>query len=243
MVSFRAGPRLSRAQLASASVMLLSLDLVFLRDVLAARIPDVVAPSAVVASAVVGHLLSPQATKRVATVILAAVFLITAVQVVRSRTMPAPFDVARRIVDVTRRLRQVSPTIMPNPSIAPLVTYLSHCTRPDERILVAGFGPELPVLAHRPFAARLPTWIPGYYENAADVDRAVMRLRGEQLGAAVFLDGTTVVARSWPAIMRSIRDRGFDEYAVASINPRTRVWLPHAVAGARREPSIDLPCP
>jgi len=242
--SFRSGPRLNRAQLASASVMLLSLDIVFLRDVLAARVPDVIAPTAVVAAAVAGHVFSTQTTKRMAMVGVVAVVLVAGAQIAsKSSAIPTPVDVARRVVRITRRLRQVSPEIMPNPGVAPLVTYLTRCTGADARVLVAGFGPEIPVLAHRPFAARLPTWIPGYYEDAADVSRAVARLHQEPLGAAVLLDGTNVVAQSWPAMIQSIRDRGFDEYPVSSINPRLRVWLPHAAAAAPREPSTDLPCP
>jgi hypothetical protein len=131
---------------------------------------------------------------------------------------------------------------MPNPSLAPLVRYLAHCTAPDDHILVAGFGPEIPVLAHRPFAARLPTWIPGYYDDSADVNRALMQLGRERLGAAVFLDGTMVVGRSWPPLLQAIRDRGFDEYTVASVNSRIRIWLPHEVETSQRETSTGLPC-
>jgi len=131
---------------------------------------------------------------------------------------------------------------MPNPSLAPLVEYLAHCTAANDRILVAGFGPEIPVLAHRPFAARLPTWIPGYYDDRTEVERAVMQLGREQLGAAVFLDGSMVVARFWPALLQAIQERGFEEYTSTPINSRVRIWLPH-VTDARRDPSTDLPCP
>ena len=155
---------------------------------------------------------------------------------------PQPAAAFRRLSDVTQRVRSVSPEIMPNPSLAPLVRYLAHCTGPDDRILMAGFGPEIPVLAHRPFAARLPTWIPRYYDDRADVNRALMQLGRERLGAAVFLDGSMVVARLWPALLQAIRDRGFEEYTVVPINSRVRVWLPHA-ADAERDAATSLPCP
>jgi dolichyl-phosphate-mannose-protein mannosyltransferase len=244
LASFRQGPHLMRAQLASAAVMLLSLDLVFLRDVLATRIPDVMAPTAVVAAAIVGHLTPVHAMKRSAmsavTVALVAAVVLTATN---RPAIPRPAEAAHRLVDIAERLRRVSPEIMPNPALAPVVTYLTLCTAPDDRVLVTGFGPEIPVLAHRPFAARLPTWIPNYYENDTDVRRALVRLRDERLGAAVFLNGTNVVARSWPALLQAIRDRGFDEYGVAPVDSRLRVWLPHRVAGSSRDASTDLPCP
>jgi Dolichyl-phosphate-mannose-protein mannosyltransferase len=239
-VSFRRGIHLNRGQLASAAVMLLSLDLVFLRDVLAARIPDVAAPTAVVAAATAAHVLSTRAVTRGAMIaaMVIAVFQITT----RISAPPQPADAFRRLRDVTQRLRRVSPDIMPNPSLAPLVGYLAHCTNRDDRILVAGFGPEIPVLARRPFAARLPTWIPGYYDDSADVDRALMQLGRERLGAAVFLDGSTVVGRFWPALLQAIQDRGFEEYTVGAINSRVRVWLPRT-ADARRDTATNLPCP
>lgn len=243
IASFRRGPYLTRAQLASAAVMLLSLDLVFLRDVLATRIPDVIAPTAVVAAAVVGHVLSANTMKR--TAILAAAFALVAgaAQIANKRSaIQGPADAGQRLGDIAERLQHASPEIMPNPSLAPLVTYLAQCTPPGDRVFVAGFGPEIAVLAHRPFAARLPTWIPSYYEDDADVNRAVAKLHDEPLGAAVFLDGTTVVGRSWPPLLQAIRDRGFDEYAVTSINARLRVWLPHQVEAMNHDVATDLPC-
>jgi hypothetical protein len=239
-VSFRRGFHLDGGQLASAAVMLLSLDLVFLRDVLAARIPDVAAPTAVVAAATAAHVLSTRAVTRGAMIaaLLIVIFQITT----RVSAARQPADPFRRVSDITQRLRRVSPEIMPNPSLAPLVEYLAECTGPDDRILVAGFGPEIPVLAQRPFAARLPTWIPGYYDDGADINRAVMQLGHERLGAAIFLDGSTAVARFWPALLQAIRERGFEEYTSTPINSRLRVWLPH-VADARRDAATDLPCP
>jgi hypothetical protein len=240
IVSFRRGLHLNRGQLASAAVMLLSLDLVFLRDVLAARIPDVAAPTAVVAAATAAHVLSTRAVTRGA--MIAAMLIVVFQITTKTSAPPQPADAFRRLGDITQRLRHVSPEITPNPSLAPLVGYLGHCTGPDDRILVAGFGPEIPVLAHRPFAARLPTWIPGYYDDSGDVNRALMQLGRERLGAAVFLDGSTVVARFWPALLHAIQDRGFEEYTVAPINSRVRVWLPHA-ADALRDAATNLPCP
>lgn len=240
LVSFRPGLHLNRGQLASAAVMLLSLDVVFLRDVLAARIPDVIAPTAIVAAATAAHVLSRRAVTGGA---LIATVLIVVLQITtRSSPSLPPAGAFERLSDITQRLRRVSPEIMPNPALAPLVGYLAQCTGPDDRILVAGFGPEIPVLAHRPFAARLPTWIAGYYEESEDVNRAVMQLGRERLGAAVFLDGSMVVARLWPALLQAIRNRGFEEYTVAPIDSRVRVWLPHA-ADARRDAATNLPCP
>jgi len=201
------------------------------------------AATAVVGAATAGRYLSQRAIRILAAAGAIAIVLVVAVQISRrSAPVPGPLEATGRIGLISGRLRALSTDIIPNPSMAPLIAYLSICTRPDERVLVAGFGPEIPALSHRPFAARLPSWLPGYYEDVSDVHRALTSLRGERLGAAIFLDGTAAVSRSWPAIVQAIRDRGFDEYPVGAINPRIRVWLPRAASGARRDSATDLPC-
>ena len=162
LASFRKGPRLSAAQLASACALVLLIDLVFLRDVLAARLPDIVAPIAVVIAAIIGHLFPPRAASWIAIAALAAGLLFAAVPVAARRTaLPTPADIARQAVRVTHRLASASPEIEPNPALAPLIAYLNRCTRPRDRVLVMGFGPEIPVLA----GARRVDRIPGYYDE------------------------------------------------------------------------------
>jgi hypothetical protein len=243
MASFRRGPYLNRAQLASASAMLLAMDVVFLRDVLATRIPDVIAPTAVLAAAIAGHMLSRRSVERAATIALVASMAAVALGIVRlAVSNPASLNVFLRVAVVTERLRRASPDIIPDPSLAPLIDYISRCTATDQRVLVAGFGPEVPALARRPFAAGLPTWIPGYYDDEADVTRALARLQREPVAVAVLLDGTTAFTQSWPSLADAVHARAREEYAVPSINARLRVWLPHAIDDAPLDASTRLPC-
>jgi hypothetical protein len=243
LLSWREGPRLSRAQLASASALVLVIDVVFLRDVLAARLPDVVAPIAVVTAAVAGHLFPPRAVSRAAIAALAAAMLFAVAPVAaRSGAIPTPLELPRQAMRVTRRLEYASPEIQPNPSLAPLIAYLTRCTRPLDRVLVSGFGPEIPVLAHRPFAGGLPAWIPGYYDDPVDVGRAIARLRREQVGAAIMLDGSDVLTNSWPDLGRWVREREFEEHAVPSVDSRIRVWLPRVAPSTPTDIPTGLPC-
>jgi len=120
---------------------------------------------------------------------------------------------------------------------------LARCIGPADRVLVSGFGPEIPVLAHRPFAGGLPTWIPGYYDAPVDIARAVGRLRREQVGAAIMLDGSSVLTNSWPELGRWVSDRGLEEHSVAALDPRVRIWLPRFGPTTPTDPATSLPCP
>ena len=73
--------------------MLLALDLVFLRDVLAARIPDVIAPTAVIAAAIAGHYLSQRAMKNVA--MIGMIVIVAAITVQVARGSESDLDTAR----------------------------------------------------------------------------------------------------------------------------------------------------
>jgi hypothetical protein len=243
VLSRRDGPRLRPPQLLAASVLLLLLDVAFLRDVLAARVADVVAPMVIVASAICGHLWSPRTVSRVsiaALLVASPAALIPAAA--RARSAPTPVAVVRHAGDITRRLQRASPDIQPNPRLAPLVDYLARCTAPVDRVLVSGFGPEIPVLADRPFAGGLASWIPGYYEDSRDVSRALAQLDRERVGAAVMLDGSRVFFTLWPALGRWLTMRGLEEHPLPRINDRIRVWLPTAAGGAAVDEGTGLPC-
>src|SRR5262249_15018902 len=161
-------------------------------------------------------LIAPRMTRRVAVVAVVAALLGATAESVRAAATSAPpsLNVIDRLVKVTTRLRRASPEIMPNPALAPLIDHLSRGTARGRRVRGGGFGPEIPVLAGRPFAAGLPTWIPGYYDDEADLQRALARLHREDVSAAVLLDGTNAFTRSWPPLADAMRARAFDEYAV-----------------------------
>jgi len=242
-LSFRRGARLGAAQLASASVLVLLIDVAFLRDMLGARVSDVVAPMAVLVSALAGHVWSPRTVARAA--VAALVVAVTAAAIpaaARMRSVPTPPDVIRHAADITRRLEQASPDIQPDPSLAPLVDYLSRCTAPGGRVLVSGFGPEIPVLAHRPFASGLASWIPGYYEDPRDVARAIAQLDREQVSVAVMLDGSRVFFSSWPALGDWLMKKGMEEHPVRAVNARIRVWMRTPASATGLDARTGLPC-
>ena len=212
LVGLRGTSNVSRAQVTFAALLVLISDLVLLRDAPGSRLPDVYGTTTVAAAILVGALQPRlrQAGRHWTTALLATSLLVVvaAIWLLRGRESSGFEGPAQRWQQVSARLQNASPEIMPDPGRAPLVDYISRCTRADERVLVGGFGPELPVLAHRGFAAGIPDWVRGYYEHPADVARARAQLARERVSVAVMLDGGDAFNAAWPALAADLRARG-----------------------------------
>jgi hypothetical protein len=237
----RRGTRtLGPAHVAFAGTLVLVSELILLRDQPAARLPDVYASTLVIAAIILGRV-ADNAVWRLLNAGSSIAIVVTAVALLVMK--PAALANVPHLITrgplVVSRLRNADPAITPTPGRAPLVRYLARCTTADDRLLVGGFAPELPVLAHRAFAGGLPDWIRGYYDAPADVARARAQLAHEHVGAAIMLDGGDAFTASWPALAADLRSRGLTSRFLQLPNESVELWLP-PMRGKDRE--TGLPC-
>jgi hypothetical protein len=241
-LAVRAIGTLSPSHIVFAAVLTLAIDVAFLRDAAGARIGDVVAPTAVLAAWIASRLPPRLAQTSGAIAVLVSVAAGGLYFVQRGFGVPTPAGVFRQAARVAERLRTASPEVLPDGRLAPLVAYIRRCTPADERVLVTGFGPQLPVLSQRRFAGGLPSFVPGYYVSTDDVRRARAQLERERVGIVVSLEGAAVTAEEWPAIAAHFRDRDFQQFPMRAVGPTVDVWLPPGRTGAP-DAETGLPCP
>jgi len=237
----RAATPLSFAQVAFAASMALVANLVLLRDVIATRLPDVIGLTAILAAWLAGRLVPPRALRPIAGVALLVVgTIVGSTLVAQGYGVPTPAAIARRFTAVSEMLRNETPNAIPNRERSPLIRYLASCTPAASRVFVSGFGPEISVLAHRPFAAGLPSWVPGYNTHSRDVGRAEAQLGRESVSIAVMLEGSAVFVEEWPRLAAHLRERNFVERTWRLDDGNVVVWVPANVG--ERAPDSPPAC-
>jgi hypothetical protein len=235
LLARQAHERLSFAHVAFAASLALLASAALLRDVIAARLPDVVGLSAVLAAWIAGQTV-PRPLLRIAP----GITLLVVVAIVGARLAsegygsPTPRSVARRFVAVSTMLKEGTADAVPNRERLALVRYIASCTPDSSRVLVSGFGPEIPVLARRPFAGGVPTWIPGYGTNPRDVERAAAQLAREPVSVAIMLEGSAAFIQEWPTLAADLRARHLVERTWRFGESDVVVWISEDLAARAR---------
>jgi hypothetical protein len=237
----RSAERVRFPHIAYAASIALIANVVLLRDVIATRIPDVIGLTAVLAAWIAGRVVPKPMVNASAAIALVVVSALVATRLgSQGFGVPTPRKVVQRFGAVSTRLRTGDPNVIPNRERLPLIRYIASCTPEHSRVLVSGFGPEIPVLAHRAFAGGLPTWIPGYNTRREDVERAAAQLGRETVSIAVMLEGTAAFTKGWPALADELLARRFVERTWRLDGSDVVVWVPEDVAA--QAPSAPPGC-
>jgi len=166
----------------------------FMRDPLPTRLPDAVVPAVVLGSWLVWCAWHARRWKAfwvslsLGGLVVAASSIVvvgsTADQIGRMGLNGQWNEVLDRFNERTAELRaRFAEKQIPTHAVAALeqfFSYLDRCTTPSDRLLVAGFMPEIPYFARRPFAGGQSTFVSGYYGSAENQRLVIERLRSQR---------------------------------------------------------------
>jgi hypothetical protein len=236
-LAWRGWHRAPRPFLLFAGVFVLLVDFVLLRDGSEARIPDVVAASAIVAATLAAEL--PRWSAHGLGVIgLACVVVMW--------PLPGPLlpkqGILRASDHVIARLERWQPDAFPVNSLIPITGYLQRCSAPTTRVLIVGFAPQIPVYAQRPFAGGSPTWLPRYYEQPDDVRTALRWLEKETIGAVVMVEASSAFTKSWPEVAEFFQRQRFTSHTLSTGDTDFELWLAPPTADMSVDRVTGLPC-
>lgn len=190
-------------RIAPVAVLAIAMNLALLRDPLQDRLADVAVPACVLAAWLIGRAWRSAGWLRVvslaAVVVLGAVAarginVIGSVREQIDRALPT-LELDRLSVHVREHLAGLQPPFAPRqfPSrvvgaLVPFFPYLERCTRPDQRLFVAGNAPEIYVFANRLFAGGGPPALRArFYASIAHQRRVVLRMRQQDVPLALIL--------------------------------------------------------
>jgi len=168
----------------------------FLRSNLPARFGDAIVPVALLGAWCVGatavlqtrtsRLLAALPATALLASMLGAMWIIGEVpsELNTSGLSDSRETVARRVVAVKQELQNLPPNTWQETEITgtlKAVRYVSECTRAEDHLLVAGYAPEVSVLARRPFAAGQSKMAFSYYKSDSDQRRALAQLERQSV--------------------------------------------------------------
>jgi hypothetical protein len=124
--------------------------------------------------------------------------------------------------------------------------YVAECTAPDDYLLIGAYAPEIPVFAHRRFAAGQPIVSLSFYTSDADQQRALARWRQQSVPVVLTTDkGYNDEFRGdYPVLAAYLESH----YHVAGTIPtdedhrHLRVYVENNRPSRRTDAVLGLPC-
>jgi hypothetical protein len=251
------------AAVGALSMLALAVDIGFLRNPLATRLPDAAVPACLLAAWLLGVAFRSQAAalsvKIAVRVIAVAVLVVTTLSVwmvgdVHDKLDEAgAFDDWDHVREHARVLWRVAQRqerdVRKYPSrvsaaLVPFYLYLQRCTAPTDRILVSGSYPDVFVLARRGFAAGHIAFRFGYYGSDADQALMLSRMAHESVPFVLLvLDEQPSFEGGFPKVMSHITS-AYDVMADLPVEGMqgVRVMVERDRHRTSLDPSTGWPC-
>jgi hypothetical protein len=125
-----------------------------------------------------------------------------------------------------------------------LTRYVRECTRPDDRLLVTWFAPEVYFYAERPFAAGLAFFYPGFFSSPAEEELALARLQAQVV--PIVLSDVSSYEQSFvhdhPLLAAHLAARYAVAGEVSAAGGRYRVLTDRRAVPVRVSSPWSLPC-
>lgn len=233
----------------------------FLRGNLFARFGDAIVPVVLAAAwtaGVLGASAAPRRPRLTLAVVPQVLLFVLAAQLFSGTEMRYELQAAgltdswtrtrKRFDDARADLARLPPRVWSAEGVHGTMVasrYLAECTSPTDRVLVATYAPEVPVLARRLVAAGQGTFGLTFYESDAQQDEAVERLSRQSVPVVLgaFDDFEGEFADDYRRVYRYVSAHYVDAGVIdVDGRPRFRVLVESDRQPVRRDPVFGLPC-
>ena len=123
--------------------------------------------------------------------------------------------------------------------------YIAECTRADDHVMVAGYAPEIPVLARRPFAAGQSKLAFSFYKSDSDQRRALEKLETQSVPIVIanLEEFNEAFVTDYPLLWAYVSAH-YDRVGTISVDdePRYIVFAETARSPRGTDESLGLPC-
>ena len=254
-----AGFRAARAKIAMVIALAVCVNIGFVRDTLAVRLPDAAVPPTILGAWILGVLWrwpGGSAVRAAARVVAAAAATAMAVAVFtafetwdyveRTGFLIGPRAMADRWDDVDSELEHDAPNLLPGQvlSMKPFLDYVRRCTSPQDRLLYVGYQPEVFVVARRGFAGGHLMFASRFHASSLEQSLAVERLKAHPVPFVLLpAERRDEFQENYAAVWRHV-DANYVPMTVIDTDAGPLEILIHRTAAAQRSraDSTGWPC-